>query len=46
MPTLATYIAFPGNAAEAFEHYADVLGGDLPPAVRAKADAPDAWRNR
>ena len=29
MPTLATYIAFPGNAAEAFEHYADVLGGDL-----------------
>ena len=25
---------------------ADVLGGDLPPAVRAKADAPDAWRNR
>ncbi len=25
---------------------ADVLAGDLPPAVRAKADAPDAWRNR
>ena len=25
---------------------ADVLGGDLPPAVRAKADSPDAWRNR
>ncbi len=25
---------------------ADVLDGDLPPAVRAKADAPDAWRNR
>ena len=23
---------------------ADVLDGDLPPAVRAKADAPDAWR--
>ena len=29
MPTIATYIAFPGNAAEAFEHYAEVLGGDL-----------------
>ena len=25
---------------------ADVLSGDLPAAVRAKADAPDAWRNR
>ncbi len=25
---------------------ADVLGGDLPPAVRARADEPDAWRNR
>ena len=25
---------------------ADVLAGDLPPSVRAKADAPDAWRNR
>ncbi len=25
---------------------ADVLAGDLPEAVRAKADAPDAWRNR
>jgi Rrf2 family protein len=25
---------------------ADVLTGDLAPAVRAKAQAPDAWRNR
>jgi Rrf2 family protein len=25
---------------------ADVLGGDLPAAVRSKAGAPDAWRNR
>jgi len=25
---------------------ADVLSGHLPPAVRRKADAPDAWRNR
>lgn len=25
---------------------ADVLSGDLPPAVRSLADAPDAWRNR
>ena len=25
---------------------ADVLTGDLPPAVRAMAEAPDAWRNR
>ena len=25
---------------------AEVLGGDLPPAVRAKADSPDAWHNR
>ncbi len=25
---------------------AEVLAGDLPPSVRAKADAPDAWRNR
>lgn len=25
---------------------ADVLGGDLSAAVRSKADAPDAWRNR
>lgn len=29
MPTLATYIAYPGNAREAFEHYQQVLGGDL-----------------
>ncbi len=25
---------------------ADVLSGELPATVRAKADAPDAWRNR
>ena len=25
---------------------ADVLSGDLPVAVRSRADAPDAWRNR
>ena len=25
---------------------AEVLSGDLPDAVRAKADSPDAWRNR
>jgi Rrf2 family protein len=25
---------------------AEVLSGDLPGAVRAKADSPDAWRNR
>jgi len=25
---------------------ADVLSGDLPAAVRAKADSPDAWHNR
>ena len=29
MPTLSTYIAFPGNAREAFEHYRDVFGGEL-----------------
>lgn len=29
MPTLATYIAFLGNAKEAFEHYHEVFGGDL-----------------
>lgn len=27
--TLATYIALPGNAAEAFEHWHEVFGGDL-----------------
>src|SRR5699024_9973022 len=27
--SLATYIAFPGNAREAFAHYKDVFGGDL-----------------
>lgn len=26
---LATYIAFPGNTAEAFTHYHEVLGGEL-----------------
>ncbi|QIK72050.1 VOC family protein [Propioniciclava coleopterorum] len=29
MPNLAPYIAFPGNAKDAFEHYRDVFGGDL-----------------
>ena len=29
MPSLATYIAFPGNAKEAFEHYRDIFGGEL-----------------
>ena len=29
MPNLSTYIAFHGNAAEAFEHYRDVFGGEL-----------------
>lgn len=29
MPSLATYIAFPGNARSAFEHYHEVLGGQL-----------------
>ncbi|WP_068398466.1 VOC family protein [Kribbia dieselivorans] len=29
MTSVATYIAFPGNAKEAFEHYKDVLGGEL-----------------
>lgn len=29
MPNLSTYIAFPGNAAEAFAHYHEVFGGDL-----------------
>ena len=27
--TLATYIALPGNAAEAFEHWHEVFGGNL-----------------
>lgn len=38
MPNLATYIAFPGNAKEAFEHYHDVFGGDL--TLLTYADAP------
>lgn len=29
MATLSTYIAFPGNTKEAFEHYRDVFGGQL-----------------
>lgn len=29
MNTLATYIAYLGNAKEAFEHYRDVFGGEL-----------------
>lgn len=29
MATLATYITFPGNAAEAFTHYQEVFGGEL-----------------
>lgn len=29
MTTLATYIALPGNAAEAFEHWHQVFGGEL-----------------
>lgn len=29
MATLSTYIAFPGNAAEAFTHYQEVFGGEL-----------------
>lgn len=29
MANLSTYIAFPGNAAEAFPYYADVFGGSL-----------------
>lgn len=29
MATLSTYIAFLGNAAEAFTHYHDVFGGEL-----------------
>ena len=29
MANLSTYIAFPGNAAEAFAHYHEVFGGDL-----------------
>ncbi len=29
MSSLATYIAFPGNAKAAFEHYHALLGGDL-----------------
>lgn len=29
MSSLATYIALPGNAAEAFEHWNDVFGGEL-----------------
>jgi PhnB protein len=29
MTTLSTYIAFPGNAAEAFTHYQEVFGGEL-----------------
>ena len=29
MATLSTYIAFLGNAEEAFTHYRDVFGGDL-----------------
>lgn len=29
MPTLSTYIAFPGTAAEAFTHYQEVFGGEL-----------------
>ena len=28
-PSLATYIALPGSAAEAMEHWDDVFGGDL-----------------
>lgn len=29
MSSLASYIAFPGNTAEAMEHWHDVFGGDL-----------------
>ncbi|MDN5572039.1 MAG: VOC family protein [Propionibacteriaceae bacterium] len=29
MTTLATYIAYPGNAKEAFEYYHEVFGGEL-----------------
>lgn len=29
MPSLATYLAFPGTTKEAFEHYRDVFGGEL-----------------
>ncbi|OKL53276.1 hypothetical protein BSZ39_10340 [Bowdeniella nasicola] len=29
MAKLSTYITFPGNAKEAFTHYAEVFGGDL-----------------
>lgn len=29
MPTVASYIAFPGNARQAFEYYRDTLGGEL-----------------
>lgn len=29
MATLSTYLAFPGNAAEAFTHYQEVFGGEL-----------------
>ena len=38
MPSLATYIAFPGNAKEAFEHYRDIFGGEL--MLLTYADAP------
>ena len=38
MPSLATYIAFPGNAKEAFELYRDIFGGEL--MLLTYADAP------
>jgi PhnB protein len=39
--SLATYIAFPGNAREAFTHYRDVFGGDLQIAGYGDMPMPD-----
>ncbi len=46
LPTV--WVAVRGALREVLDEtsLADVLSGDLPAAVRAKADSPDAWHNR